>query len=373
MKRIMLILGLAIILPGCSYHKAKTPKLVTSEYPTAFPKRSLTNFTQGLTCMDSMFVQKEVSPILITASAIPDFSESRGSAGYGAKEMIITALSDMSRTSGAIRYVAYDRSTPNIIALQSAHKNKDAFKSPDFFIRGAVTQIEGSPYSKQKGFSLNVGNVSGELENAGVSNSNSISLSAISLDLNMGMVSSFQLLPGVSASNTLSVMKKGDSSELILGFEKVGAIYSLNENSSQALSTAMRGLIEVGLIELFGKLYDVPYWECLATLGANDPEFIEAKKRYKEQSRLHTAEFVATELKRQNIMPGSVQVLINSDGSLTQELREAVAHYRAKRNLFGSPVIDFSTYESILRDSNKSLDDIQSMDKASGQGWIHQK
>ncbi|MEO0369018.1 MAG: hypothetical protein AAF197_09575, partial [Pseudomonadota bacterium] len=301
----------------------------------------------------------------------PDFSEARGSAGYGAKEMIITAVSDMSRTSGAVRYVAYDRSTPNIIALQSAHQNKDAFKAPDFFIRGAVTQIEGSPYSKQKGFSLNVGNVSGELESGGISNSNSISLSAISLDLNMGMVSNFQLLPGVSASNTLSVMKKGDSSELILGFEKVGAIYSLNENSNQALSTALRGLIEVGLIELFGKLYDVPYWECLAKLGSNDPDYLEARKRFTEHSVHQTAEFVATELKRQSIMPDSVLALINSDGSLTAELREAVAHYRTKRNLFGSPVIDLPTFEALYRDSQRSVDDIQAMDKVSGQGWIH--
>lgn len=322
--------------------------------------------------MDQMFIDKKVDTILVTSSGIPDYSESRGSAGYGAKEMIMTALSNLSQKSGAIRYVAYDRSTPDIIALQSAHKNKSAFKAPDFFIRGAVTQIESSPYSKQKGFSLNLGSgISSDLENGGAANSNSLSLSSVSLDLNMGMISNFQLLPGISASNSLSVDKKGSSNELILGFEKVGAIYSVNENSAKALSTALRGLIEVGLIELFGKLYNVPYWECLSSIGANSPVYKEAIKKFKSESRKQHVEFVANELKRQGLLSETVTILLNGNGSLTEPLRQVVSKYRAIHNIFGSPVIDFILYERIYRDSQLTSEQLSSSGNEKPVSWLH--
>ena len=374
-QRIVYIVLVMLLLPACGkfhFHKAKAPKLVNSEYPIAFPRRSTTFFTEGLACMDQMFIDKKVDTILVTSSGIPDYSESRGSAGYGAKEMIMTALSNLSQKSGAIRYVAYDRSTPDIIALQSAHENKSAFKSPDFFIRGAVTQIENSPYSKQNGFSLNLGSgISSDLENGGVANSNSLSLSSVALDLNMGMISSFQLLPGISASNALSVAKKGSSSELILGFEKVGAIYSVNENSAQALSTALRGLIEVGLIELFGKLYNLPYWECLSSIGANSPAYKEAIKHFQKNSRKQQVEFVAGELKRQGLLSDSVTILLNKDGSLSEPLREVVAKYRAIHNIFGSPVVDFILYERIYRDTLLSADQLKTANNSKPVSWLH--
>ena len=373
LQRLLYPALITLLLPGCGYnfYKAKSPKLVNSNYPVAFPRRSSTFFTEGLACMDQMFIDKKVDTILVTSSGIPDYSESRGSAGYGAKEMIMTALSNLSQKSGAIRYVAYDRSTPDIIALQSAHKNKAAFKAPDFFIRGAVTQIESSPYSKQKGYSLNLGSgISSDLENGGAANSNSLSLSSVSLDLNMGMVSSFQLLPGISASNSLSVAKKGSSSELILGFEKVGAIYSVNENSAQALSTALRGLIEVGLIELFGKLYNVPYWECLSSIGANSPSYKEAIKLFQSQDRQKQIEFVANELRRQGLLSEGVTILLNKDGSLTDPVREVIAKYRAIHNIFGSPVVDFILFERIYKDSQLSTDSVKTA-TAKPVSWLH--
>jgi len=353
MRLALLTATTSILLSSCAVFKATPPESIAERYSTVHPTRALTSFSSGLECMDHMFKEKKVDPILVTSSGLPDFSESRGSAGYGTKEMLISAISTMSKESGALRYVAYDRSTPNILALQSAHPKKKAFKSPDFFVRGAITQIDTSPYNQQKGFSLSLGDIGGDFQNGGLANSNSVSLSTMALDLNMGMISNFQMLPGITSANAFSVVKSGSSGELSLSFEKVGGIYSLNENQADALSNALRGLIEVGAIELFGKLYNVPYWECLADLGSDSPMSVAARAEYdtiEKAQRIANVTEALRELGYLKADANSVAGYASEQGTLKQPLRKAVAAYRAKSDIFGSPVIDFVLYESLYRE-----------------------
>ena len=49
-----------------------------------------------------------------------------------------------------------------------------------------------------------------------------------------------------------------------MSFERIGAVLRSSESESKALSDGLRALVELGLIELTGKLYEIPYWECLA-------------------------------------------------------------------------------------------------------------
>jgi predicted small secreted protein len=350
MRTSLLLLAATFVLSACSTFKAGVPEDIAERYSSKHPNRSLTSFTPGLVCMDRMFKENNVSPILVTSSGLPDYSEARGSAGYGTKEMLISAISTMSRESGALRYVAYDRTTPNIIALQSAHPKKQAFIPPDFFIRGAITQIDTSPFSQQKGFSLSFADLGGDFENGGLANSNSVSLSTVGLDLNVGMISNFQMLPGITSANSFSVVKRGVSGELSLSFEKVGGIYSLNQQQADALSNALRGLIEVGSIELFGKLYDLPYWECLAELGSNAPVVKAAQNQYSSKERSQRVSDVATALEQIGYLAAKDNQQLDDDGLLSTPLRNAVSKYRAKNDLYGSGVIDYSLYESLYRE-----------------------
>ena len=195
MMRYASMASVMAILQGCGITAVEYPDEIKEKLPVQTPVRAVTGFTDGLHCMDTMFAKYKVRPIRITAAQIPDFSESRGDAGYGAREMLISAISAMSQKSGALRFVAYDRSTPDIIALQSAHPNKKDFLVPDFFIRGAVTQIDGSPYSRQNGYSLSADSIDyKEIQGGQLSNSNSASLKTVAVDLNMGLINNFQLL-----------------------------------------------------------------------------------------------------------------------------------------------------------------------------------
>lgn len=336
------------LVSGCSYRKVAPNDKVNERLSQTYPSRNLTGFTQGLRCMDSMFESRAVEPVYVTSAPIPDYTENRGAAGYGARDMMISALSEMTKDSAAIRFVAFDRSTPDVVALQNSHPQKKDLRVPDFFIRGAVTQINTSPYSRQRGASMSIGEVSEDINGGGATTSGSVSLATVSLDLAMGLVSNYQLLPGVFSANTFTVGKTGVSDELSLSLSKVGGVYRASENESKALSEGLRALIEVGAIELFGKLYGVPYWECLAVIGEERPEVHSAHKLYAKWDRSKIDRYVFDYLASNGYMNrGATPYVAGVESALSLEFRAAILQIRSELNLFGNPGVDRPLFTEI--------------------------
>lgn len=345
---LVLAVSASLVMGGCSYRKVAPNEEIKEELSQTYPSRNLTGFTQGLRCMDSMFEARQVEPVYVTSAPIPDYTENRGAAGYGARDMLISALSEMTKQSAAIRFVAFDRSTPDVVALQNSHPQKADLRVPDFFIRGAVTQINTSPYSKQRGASLSIGEVSEDISGGGATTSGSVSLATVSLDMAMGLVSNYQLLPGVFSANTFTVGKTGISDELSISMTKVGGVYRASENESKALSEGLRALIEVGAIELFGKLYGVPYWECLAVIGQERPEIFAAEAQYLDWNRREINTYVFDYLREEGyIKRGATAYEPGLPDSLTLEFRAAILQIRSELNLFGNPGVDKALFTEI--------------------------
>ena len=360
------LLSAVMVSSGCSYREVAPNKEVNERLSQTYPTRNLTGFTQGLRCMDSMFESRQVEPVYVTSAPIPDYTENRGAAGYGARDMLISALSEMTKQSAAIRFVAFDRSTPDVVALQNSHPQKADLRVPDFFIRGAVTQINTSPYSKQRGTSLSIGEVSEDISGGGATTSGSVSLATVSIDLAMGLISNYQLLPGVFSANTFTVGKTGVSDELSISLTKVGGVYRASENESKALSEGLRALIEVGAIELFGKLYGVPYWECLAVIGEERPEVYAAHTRYDQWDRQKIDQYVFNYLQKQGYAKRSAQAYEPGlPDSLTLEFRAAILQVRSELNLFGNPGVDKPLFTEIW-----IMDNIEEADPSTRGGAI---
>lgn len=342
----ILIIGAIACLSGCAVTTPQAPEDVRERYSSAYPVRTMTSFTEGLVCMDRMFAANKVEPIYITAAPIPDYSENRGGAGYAARDMLISAISEMTRNSAAIRFVAFDRQTPDIVALQSTHPKRGSLRIPDFFIRGAVTQINNTPYSKQIGDSLSIAGKGENFLGGGLGTSASLTLSSVSLDMAVGLVNNYQMLPGIFSANTFSVEKRSNSDELSISLKRIGAVFSVNENQAEALSLALRGLVEVGTIELFGKLYNLPYWECLAEIGDNAPMREAARSRYAEMSVEDRMAYVAAQLVKEKLLAEGAPLLEN--GGYSPQLSRAVMQYRMQQNVLGSGVVDYPLFERIF-------------------------
>ena len=80
-------------------------RIPTDNIPTTMPTRSVSNFSDSLACMDKMFRDYRVPQTLVTSKIIADSS---GKVSVGMKDMVITALSGMSRTSGTFRFVDFE-------------------------------------------------------------------------------------------------------------------------------------------------------------------------------------------------------------------------------------------------------------------------
>ena len=69
-----------------------------ADRPVVRPIRSVSSFSESLTCMDRMLREAQLPTTLITSKQFVDFS---GKAPVATKELVVTALSQMSRLSHA--------------------------------------------------------------------------------------------------------------------------------------------------------------------------------------------------------------------------------------------------------------------------------
>ena len=147
------------------------------------------------------------------------------------------------------------------------------------------------------------------------------------------------MLPGISASNSFSVVKLGDSNELSLSFEKVGAVLRSSESEAKALSDGLRALIELGAIELTGKLYELPYWECLAASVDADGRRAAAADAYDKLSERDRDQFIRNYL----VDKGYLSV-----GGSALEYISSLMKLRFELDMVGVPRLDKDLYVELM-------------------------
>src|SRR5690606_9367112 len=112
--------------------------------PAVRPTRSLSSFSDSLMCMDHLFRESGMGTVLITSKSIPDYS---GRIAVATKEMIVTALSQMSRVSNAFRFVAYEVTIAQQDTVQNPatlllNNNQVRFQPPALYVAGAVAFVD---------------------------------------------------------------------------------------------------------------------------------------------------------------------------------------------------------------------------------------
>src|SRR5689334_5438062 len=73
--------------------------------PQSAPVRTITSFNDALRCMDDLFLARGIKDVYITSAGVPDAT---GAIAAGTKEMLITAIAEMSAKSNAFHFVDYD-------------------------------------------------------------------------------------------------------------------------------------------------------------------------------------------------------------------------------------------------------------------------
>ena len=110
----------------------------------------------------------------------------------------------------------------------------------------------------------------------------------------------------------------------------------------------MRTLVDVGTIELVGKLTKVPYWQCLS-LDQAHPEFQrELLDWYGGMGERSKVKFFQTGLKNLGYYSGKV------DGKSSKEFREALSAFQKDNKATPSGFINFESYERLMKNYVKT-------------------
>jgi len=228
--------------------------------PQEAPALNATGFAPALRCMDITFLNYGVRNLTVLIEDVPDSTKKVNASG---KDMIISAMSQMTRRSRAVNLMAFsinDQTLGAVIGLGTRNKLVDT--PPDFTIRGSVSQFDENLVRKQGDAGLGIGAFSAGYAKQGTA-------SVLALDLSVINTSTLNLVAGVTSKNSVLVLKSGTGADGEVNTRKFGLNFSFVLSQSEGTAQALRTLSELASIELIGKLTKVPYWTCL---GARDDD-----------------------------------------------------------------------------------------------------
>lgn len=327
-------IGIAALLTACV---ADPPKAETATVATAVKtpaSKTITNFTPALRCMDDLLLAYGKKDIVITTAGIPD---STGKVQTGTKEMLISAASKMSIKSKSLAFIDYDTERSDLLALFQDIQAAGAFnhKLPNYYIRGAITQLDENAIDAQSG-----GGIALPFMDIGLSKDQVSSV--ISIDMNVGETTSRMILPGVNASNSLVVTRSGNSKEAGGKIGKIGLSFNMSLNKAEGLGSGVRALIELGMIELVGKLTGTPYWKCLQIEKTNPVMLEQAREWYDAMAPQDRIKLVQRKLNGMGMYSGAI------NGIASGELASAVGKFQAENSLIADGRINFDLYYALL-------------------------
>ncbi|MBX3717286.1 MAG: hypothetical protein KF738_14915 [Burkholderiales bacterium] len=308
--------------------------------PKAAPARTFTSFTPALRCMDNLMVTYGVTGV---TALVEDLHDATKKVNAGTRDMLISAVSDMTRRSNAVRLVAYGADSANVIGFLREAERKSAYQNvPDYGIRGSISQLEENLARRTDNVGVQLGPVGGGRSNLGAAQ-------VLAVDLTIIRTEDLSVVPGVASRNSVVIVREGQgvdanvsgswrSQGLSLNFERG---LERNEGTSQAL----RGLVELASIELFGRLLKIPYWTCLGADATNEAVAAEITDwyyaLYGSPGALVT--YFQWQLKVRGAYDGEI------DGEADESLRDAVSAYRKALGLDPAPRLDQEFFAAYLK------------------------
>lgn len=335
--------GATALLAGCVADPPK-PETATVAAAVKTPaSKTVTNFTPALRCMDDMLLAYGKKDIVITTAGIPD---STGKVQSGTKDMLHTAASKMSIKSKALTFIDYDTTSTDLLAMFQDLQSAGAFqhKLPNYYIRGAITNLDENAIDAQAG-----GGIALPFLDLGMSKDQVSSV--VSIDMNMGETTSRMILPGVNASNSLVITRAGSSKDLGGKIGKVGFSFNMSLNKAEGLGSGVRALIELGMIELVGKLTGTPYWKCLQVDKTNPVMIEQAREWYDGMTPQDRVKLVQRKLNGMGLFSGAI------NGVASGDLTAAIGKYQADNGLIADGRINFDLYYALLDADQPIADD----------------
>lgn len=339
--RLGFLAPLLLLLGACAtafdYDKevvAQAKQIATG--PANRPSLSTTGFADALRCMDIAFLTYGVKNLSVLVEDMPDATRKVNASG---KDMMISAMSQMTRRSRAMHLIAFsinDQTLGAVIGIGT--RNKVLEIPPDFTIRGSVSQFDDSVIRKQGdagvGFSV---------FNAGAAAQGTASV--LALDLSVIDTNTLALVPGVTSKNSVLTMRTGRGADGEINTRKFGVNFSFVQARSEGTAQALRTLAELAAIELAGKLTKIPYWTCIGATD-EDPQVLAEITDWWETLAADPPSLIAylqQQMRARQVYKGEV------NGSVDDALLHSVALYQRAMGREPSANIDFDFFRAYLK------------------------
>ena len=337
--------AVALALAGCAAPYRPTDQdaqfaaqASATNRPLIQPGRSFSSYSTSLACMDHLLRDMRLPTTLITSKYIPDAS---GKITVAAKEMVITALSQMSRTSSAFRFVDYEvdivrQDTVQNLTTLLLGANQMQIQRPALYVSGAISFVDQNIINNRS----DVGTSAYRLETAYSKNRAS---TLVGLELHLGEFRTRTLIPGIESANEVVISNGGQGLDVAGRIGSYGVQFNVGRDFTQGTGAALRTLVELGVIEIIGKWARVPYWQCLS-LDQTHPDF--------QRSLLDWYNADSEAQKRVNVINAlSARGYLSAAGAANDaELKKALVRFQADEDLVTHGRITFEVYERALRD-----------------------
>lgn len=302
--------------------------------PEQAPTRTITGFTPALRCMDNLFLMYGVRDVAVISE---DLNDNTKKVSAGTRDMLISAVSTMTKRSKAIRLIAYGADSSNMVSFLKEAERKNMFQLvPQYGIRGSITQLDENVARKTEGGGISFAGI-------GVGNASTASTTILGLDLTMMSTEDLSIVSGVTSSNSVAISRTGTGLEGEAGYKKFGINYQSNLSRSEGTAQALRNLVELSVVELFGKLTKTPYWVCLGADSQSETVKNEISDWY--SGMYSDGEIVAywqQQMRIRGVYSGEV------NGQNDEALIDAITAYREAMGLEKSAVVDLGFFTAYL-------------------------
>ena len=145
--KILLLTCIFFTLIGCTFNADLKRRIDVIEQgsvdqkPLTSPAKTVSVLRDALACMDQMLTEEQIPTTLIAVKSIPDISWLYST---GTKDMLITALSRMSRSSNAFKVVDYEvdplrQDTVQTITGLLLSSGSIDLQRPQIYISGSIS------------------------------------------------------------------------------------------------------------------------------------------------------------------------------------------------------------------------------------------
>ncbi len=303
--------------------------------PESKPQRNVSNFSDALRCMDKMYIEYGVRDVSVM---LEDLSDQTKKVSAGTRDMMITAISDQNRRSRAIEVIAFGQDANNAVAFLSNAQKRSAFAVvPRYSLRGSISQLDEGVLKRQADGGLSLGSL------FGLGASTSRQFNVLGLDLAMAETERLAILPGVVSKNLTTITKEGDALDAQATISKVGINFSSSLQRAEGTAQALRNMVDLSSVELFGRLLKLPYWQCLGASVSNPEIANEVEDWFIGMERAgELTPYFQTQLRNRGFYDGP------ADGRVTPALLRAVAAYRAAVGMGDAAVVDLAFFTAFL-------------------------